>query len=111
MLATALVCAREPGMLPVKIFAKLIRRMAIPPLFIRFPARMKNGIANRLNTEIPEKILCAPVSTATSRSSTGRIATMDETASATAIGTPDKSMTASRAKIIRPHTTAIVLIS
>lgn len=41
MLATALVWARAPGMLPVNSLAKLIRRMAMPPLFIMLPARMK----------------------------------------------------------------------
>ena len=57
MLATALVWARAPGMLPVNSLAKLIRRMAMPPLFIMLPARMKKGMASRLKTEMPEKIL------------------------------------------------------
>ena len=110
MFATAFVCARAPGMLPTKSFARLIRRIAIPPLFIRLPARMKNGIASRLNTEIPEKIRCAPVRTATFKSRTGRIAQMEDTASATAIGIPPSNITTRTARIIRPHTTAIELI-
>lgn len=36
------------------------------------PARIKNGIAIRLNTEIPENILCAPVISAGSVDNTGR---------------------------------------
>ena len=109
ILATALVCARAPGILPVNNFAKLIRRIAIPPLFIKFPARIKNGMARRLNTEIPEKILCAPVSTDAPVSSTGRIAPMEETARATAIGTPAKSIITRSTKIISPQATAIVI--
>ena len=110
MFATAFVCARAPGMLPTKSFARLIRRIAIPPLFIRLPARMKNGIASRLNTEIPEKIRCAPVRTATFKSRTGRIAQMEDTASATAIGTPAISMIIKRTKIISPDTSAVFII-
>ena len=108
--ATALVCASAPGILPVNNFAKLIRRMAIPPLFIRFPARIKNGMARRLNTEIPEKMRCAPVSTDAPVSRTGRIAPMDETARATAMGTPARSMITRSTKIISPQATAIVII-
>ena len=73
-LAVSSICAREPGILPVNIFAKLISFMAIPPLFIMLPARIKNGIAIRLNTDIPENILCAPVTSAGSVDNTGRIA-------------------------------------
>ena len=110
MFATALVWARAPGMLPVKSFAKLMRRMAIPPLFMIFPARMKNGMARRLNTDMPEKILCAPVSTAAPVLSTGRMAQMDDTARATAMGTPAKSITTKSTKIISPQTTAIFIL-
>ena len=109
--ATALVWANAPGILPVKSFAKLMRRMAIPPLFIRFPARIKKGMARRLNTEIPEKILCAPVSTLAPMFKTGKIAQMEETANATAIGTPAISMTASNTNIISPQSPAIVILS
>ena len=57
ILARTLVSARAPGILPVSTFARLMMRTAIPPLFIIFPAKIKNGMASRLNTEIPEKIL------------------------------------------------------
>ena len=109
ILATALVCASAPGILPVKSFAKLMRRMAIPPLFMIFPARIKNGMAKRLNTEIPENIRCAPVSTAAPVFRTGRIAQMDDTARATAMGTPAKSITTKSTRMISPQTTAIFI--
>ena len=83
--------------------------MAIPPLFMIFPARIKNGIANKLNTEIPEKIRCAPVNTATSISITGRIAHTDDTPSATAIGTPATNIMTSRTKMMIPDTIAILI--
>ena len=79
--------------------------MAIPPLFIMFPARMKNGIANKLNTLIPEKILCAPVTTATFRSITGKIAQTLLIPNATAMGTPAISIITSNTKIINPDKT------
>ena len=109
MLARTFVWASAPGARPVISFARLIRRTAIPPLFIIFPARMKNGIASRLNTEIPEKILWDPVRTATSTSMTGRIAHTEDTPSATAIGTPAISMITRRTKIINPDNTAIFI--
>ena len=110
MLATALVWARAPGILPVNSFAKLISRMAMPPLFMILPARMKNGMASRLNTEIPENMRCAPVRTPRPTSSTGRMAQMEDTAKATEIGTPAKSITSNSTKIISPQTTAIFII-
>ena len=83
--------------------------MAIPPLFMIFPARIKKGMARRLNTEIPENILCAPVSTAAPVSSTGRMAQMDDTARATAMGTPARSMMTSNTNMINPQATAIFI--
>ena len=110
MLARMLVCASAPGARPVISFARLISLTAIPPLFMMLPARMKNGMASRLNTEIPEKILWHPVSTATSRFIIGKIAHTDETPSATAIGTPAISMISKRTRIISPDTKAIFII-
>ena len=62
------------------------------------------------NTDMPEKILCAPVSTAAPVLSTGRMAQMDDTAKATAMGTPAKSITTKSTKIISPQTTAIFIL-
>ena len=109
ILATTFVCASAPGARPVTNFARLIRRTAIPPLFIIFPARIKKGMASRLNTEIPEKILWAPVRTATLVSITGRIAQMEEIPRATAIGTPAISMITSSTRIIKPESNAVLI--
>ena len=81
----------------------------MPPLFMMLPARIKKGMASRLNTEMPEKILCAPVRTEAPRFSTGRMAQMEDTARAMAMGTPANSITASRTKITRPQNTAILI--
>ena len=110
ILAITLVCANAPGVRPVTNFARLINLTAIPPLFMIFPAKIKNGIANKLNTEIPENILWAPVNTATFKSMIGRIAHTDEIPSATAIGTPAINITTNRTKIIAPETIAILII-
>ena len=61
MLETTLVCAKEPGKNPLIIFEKLINRIAMPPLFIIFPARIKNGIANKAKESKPTNIRCADV--------------------------------------------------
>ena len=68
-------------------------------------------MARRLNTEIPEKIRCAPVSTAAPVLRTGKIAQIEETARATAIGTPASSIITKRTRIISPHATAIFILS
>src|SRR5690606_38583911 len=43
--AITLTNAKPPGSLPTRTFAKSINRLAIPPEFIYWPARIKNGIA------------------------------------------------------------------
>ena len=83
--------------------------MAIPPLFIMLPARIKNGIAIRLNTDIPENILCAPVISAGSVDNTGRIAHIDETAREIAIDAPAISIITRITNIIRPDNHAIFM--
>ena len=108
--ATTLVCASAPGALPVISFARLIRRMAMPPRFMILPARIKKGIASRAKTEIPEKIRCAPVTTAMSARSTGKMAQIEENPSAMDMGTPHKSRTNNRINIIRLHSKAISMI-
>ena len=50
----------------------------MPPWFIRFPARMKNGIAVRLNLLMPTKMRCAPVTTDTSRATVWRMQIREE---------------------------------
>ena len=56
MLAMQLVWAKEPGTLPTNRRAKFMSLSAIPPWFMILPARMKNGIAIKVKTEMPEKV-------------------------------------------------------
>ena len=63
------------------------------------PARMKNGIAVRLNLLMPTKVRWAAVSTATFRSMEERMAVSEETAIAYEIGTPKNSRTSRTARI------------
>ena len=53
ILATTLVCAKGPGKKLLTNLAQLIKRIAIPPLFIKLPARIKNGMANRAKESSP----------------------------------------------------------
>lgn len=46
----------------------------MPPWFIRFPARMKKGMAVRLKLLMPTKVRWAAVTTDTSRDMVGRMA-------------------------------------
>ena len=50
----------------------------MPPWFIRLPARMKNGMAVRLNLLMPTKMRCAPVTTEISSGTVCKIATREE---------------------------------
>ena len=64
--APTFVTSKAPGSFPSIAITKSTRRFAIPPWFIRFPARMKKGIAVKLNLLIPTKMRCEPVTTDTS---------------------------------------------
>jgi hypothetical protein len=64
MQATTLTYAKPPGNIPTSTFAKPIKRLAIPPLPISSPDKMKKGIARRAKLSIPVAILCATVVTA-----------------------------------------------
>ena len=76
--APTLVTSSAPGSFPRIAITKSTSRFAIPPWFIRFPARMKNGMAVRLNLLMPTKIRCAPVTTDTSSGTVCRIQTSEE---------------------------------
>ena len=52
-LPAMLVRARDPGTFPITSIARLMIRLAMPPLDIRVPARMKNGTARREKESIP----------------------------------------------------------
>ena len=65
-LAPTLVTSRAPGSLPKIASTKSTSRLAMPPWFIRLPARTKKGMAVRLNLLMPTKVLWAAVNTDTS---------------------------------------------
>ena len=98
-LVPMLVTSSAPGSLPRMAMTKSTRRLAMPPWFMMLPARMKNGIAVRLNLLMPTKVRCAAVSTATFRSMEERMAVSEETAMAYEIGTPKNSRTSRTARI------------
>jgi hypothetical protein len=59
--AITLTYKRPPGSLPVNPFAKSIKRLAMPPLFIISPASTKKGMANNEKLSKPEAMRCAMV--------------------------------------------------
>ena len=54
-LAMMLACARPPRTLPARMLAKRTSRVVMPPLFMISPAKMKKGMAIRVNMSRPEK--------------------------------------------------------
>ena len=78
MEATTLAMERPPVMWPTILLQKPISRSVMPPWFIRFPARMKKGMAVNVNLLIPTKVRWAAVRTDTSRGITGRMAAREE---------------------------------
>ena len=56
MLVTTVTCPRPPRICPTRHWAKWTRRLVMPPVFIRLPARMKKGIARRVKLVVPEYI-------------------------------------------------------
>ena len=53
ILASTLTCPNDPGTRPTITCARLMRRIAIPPLFIRVPAKIKKGIASSAKLSSP----------------------------------------------------------
>ena len=88
MLATTFDCASAPGILPAITLAQLTSLVAIPPLFIILPARIKNGMAISENEFEPANILCAEVAKETFARIMHIIETADERPIATPIGAP-----------------------
>ena len=78
--ARMLTCARLPGSDPIRLFAKSTSRRAMPPRFISWPARTKNGIASSVKLSSPVAICWATVVTAGPGSANSR--------SAVAVATP-----------------------
>ena len=92
MFATTLDCASAPGIRPATTLATFTIRSAIPPLFIIFPARIKNGIAISENELAPANNLCADVANEIFASSIHNIASADDNPTATLIDTPIASI-------------------
>lgn len=98
-----------PGILPLITLAQLTSLVAIPPLFIILPARMKNGMAISENELEPANILCADVANDTSAGIIQIIETADESPIATPIGAPIISSTTRIVTITRATCNAILI--
>jgi len=86
--------ARPPGNFPTKTLAKSISLLAIPPLFIICPARIKNGIASNAKLSNPVAILWEIVVTAGNELMLNSIVNKLEIPMLKDIGTPsDKRIT------------------
>src|SRR5690625_1415430 len=94
-LATTLVWAREPGIRPTITLAASTSRSAMPPVFIRLPARTKNGMASRVKELAPVNIRCEATNTACSVPTTAARAATEGSPMAIPIGapTPIRTMT------------------
>ena len=70
---------------------------------------MKNGIAINVKFEIPENILCAPVTRVLSNAYDGSIASIDDNPILIAIGNPRRSVTIKTLNIINAVVNTIFL--
>ena len=50
-----------PRTWPTQAFANRKMRSVMPPVFMRFPARMKNGIASSVNPVVAENMRCGSI--------------------------------------------------
>ena len=103
--ASTFVAARYPGIQPTKSLASRTSLFAIPPLFIIFPANVKNGNANNENESIPEKLLCAAINDKTPipgfGSKLAKAVAMEAIPIPTEIGTPANNITKNTPKSIK----------
>gem|GEM_PF-5517063 len=106
ILATILVWAREPGRHPLISLAQLTSRMAMPPLFIMLPARIKKGMASSENEFTPVNIFWAQVTMPGPKGSMVIMASADDIPILMPMGTPITSMTTTEIIIIIPAITA-----
>ena len=83
--------AKPPRMNPTKTFARLIRRIAIPPSAMMPPASTKNGMASNAKSSVPSEIFSI---TASSGMSTHIAPISADNPSAYATGTPSAQRTA-----------------
>ena len=101
MLAMTLVWARAPGILPAMTLARLTRRSAMPPLFIRLPARMKKGMAMREKELAPANSRWALVAKDTPAGSMHSMATALDRPTDTLMDAPMASIKTSSTTIMR----------
>jgi hypothetical protein len=66
MQATIDTSPRPPDIHPIRVLAKLISLLDIPPLSIRLPASIKNGTAMKGNESVAVISLCGTTSSGTS---------------------------------------------
>ena len=105
MLPTILAWAREPGIQPTNSFAKFTRRLAIPPLFMMLPARMKRGMASREKLSTPLFIFCMVMNVIWSQDRLEMAVAMDAITMLTEIGQLRNSRmpnTANRMTVVSP---------
>ncbi len=87
--AITLTTANPPGSRPTKTFANSMSRIAIPPLFMIFPAKTKNGIASIEKLSSPDAIRNAYVVKAGIESMLTSIVIVPATPIPYATGTPN----------------------
>ena len=58
---TTLTWPSPPGTWPTRARAKRKMRCVVPPVFIRLPARMKNGMARSVKPVVPKYIRCGSI--------------------------------------------------
>src|SRR5664280_1134469 len=106
MEARTLTCARPPRTWPTSVRAKPTIRSVMPPEFIRFPARMKKGMARSGKEDTAEYIRCAIATTILGSPSPKKNPTAVKPM-ATAIGNPIRIKSTRTLKISRTSTTPL----
>jgi len=97
-LAITHTCPSPPGTCPIIALAKRKMRLVMPPVFMRLPARMKNGMASRVKLVVEAYIRCGSmVSRELLPSPTNEMIAVS--AMATAMGRSIRINTKSRAKM------------
>ena len=86
--------------MPTNSWAKLTRRLAIPPLFMMLPARMNRGTASREKLSTPEFIFCIVIKVIWSQDRVDMAVTIDDATMLMEIGTPRNSSTPNTANRI-----------
>src|SRR5690554_4163536 len=90
--------------------AQFTSLMAMPPLFMMLPARMKNGMASREKELVPMNSLCADVTMAFSNGRISAMARVEERPIPMLMGTPMISRIGTATSMIRPACNAISIL-